>query len=135
MKNFGVVLGKYRTRKGLTQVDLSLRTKTKNKKAIAPNTISRIESKSHPASLSVAIRLIEALDLNNEEMHEFAHEVFGIPTLIPDLKDPLLNELLDLINNNDRSLLRGLIIGIRSMSENGGGDAMAKPGDTQTGYG
>jgi len=105
MEKFGEVLGKFRSQKGLTQDDLS-----------------------------TAVRLIEALDLNDEEIHQFAHEVFGIPTLFPDLKDPLLNELLDLIKSKNRDLLWGLLIGIRSMDRASGGDAAAI-GPAKEGFG
>ena len=101
---------------------------------IGPNQPSRIENGDVSPTCDTIYRIIDGLALTEEELHKFAHITFDLKfPLEPEPTDPLIDELLRLLNRESRDFKRGLLFALRLYFERG--DAITKPLDTKAGHG
>jgi transcriptional regulator with XRE-family HTH domain len=101
---------------------------------IGQNQPSRIESGDVSPTFDTIYRMLQGMKPSEEQLHKFAHLVFGLEfPLRPEPADPLISELLILLGSETRDFKRGLLFAMRLYVR--GDDALAKPEAAQPGQG
>lgn len=101
---------------------------------IGLNQPSRIERGDISPTYDTIYRIVDGINITERELHKFAHLAFDIAfPLESEPEDPLVSELLGLLDEESRDFKRGMLFALRLHIK--GGDATAKQQPAKTGHG